>query len=266
MDSKSPIGIFDSGLGGLTVYRELKLALPNESFIYLGDKARSPYGTKAPSTIIRYSLDCANFLLQKRVKLIVVACNTASSCALPNLQDDSGVPIFGVIDSAVKEALSLGQSQKIGVVGTSATVSSEVYQQRLNQLDPKVKVLAKACPLFVPFVEEGIFEGELIDQVVEYYLSELKSQQIQSLILGCTHYPLISKAISNYFDNAVQIVECSRSVASEVRGFLEAANLNTRVKGQEDRFYFTDAIAPFNRLANFFLNSASAKAEFVELN
>lgn len=255
LDASAPIGLFDSGLGGLTVLREVQRHLPNERLIYLGDSARAPYGSKGDETIQRYARECAQFLIDKEIKLLIVACNTASSIALKTLQDECHCPVIGTIDQAVRSALQNSRGGVIGVIGTEATIASGAYQHRLNELAPEIRVVAQACPLFVPLVEHGLYEGEVVDAVLEHHLSSLKAQNIDSLILGCTHYPLLSHAIRKYFAGRVEPVECSKAIAEEVSAVL--MNSGTLATGPARPFecYVTDGVSRFNQLASTLLGS-----------
>ena len=190
-DKLRPIGIFDSGVGGLTVFKEIEKALPNEHLIYFGDTAHVPYGSKSKETVVKFSTDNILFLLQKRVKMVVIACNTASALALDYLKDIFNIPIIGVIEAGANKALQVSQNKKIGVIGTKATVRSGSYEKEILQKDKTVKVVQTSCPLFVPMVENAMLGGKIVDDVVELYLKEFKSKGVDSLVLGCTHYPLL---------------------------------------------------------------------------
>ena len=265
--SAQSIGIFDSGLGGLTVLKELKLALPNEKFIYLGDTARTPYGSKGYETIVRYSKECASFLQGKDIKLLVVACNTASSLALNTLKKEFSCPVIGTINQVVNSAVDSSHSKKIAVIGTDATIASGVYEASLKAVDPNVQVYCKPCPLFVSLVEQGMFEGEIVDKVVELYLAELKGKDIDVLILGCTHYPLLKGSIEKYLGPKVQIVECSKAIAVEVKALLEGTFSLAESEHilKKDLFCVTDGVARFNSLAQLFLENSSVSATRVDL-
>jgi glutamate racemase len=207
------LGIFDSGVGGLTVLKVIRSTFPEVDLIYLGDTARVPYGVKSKETIVRYSVECAHFLARFEIDLLVVACNTASSYALEVLKGELGIPVFGVIKPGVRKALEVSQNKVIGVIGTRSTIESGVYQESLKSAGSVV--YAKACPLFVPLVEEGLIEGEIVDKVIDLYLRELKSTDIDTLILGCTHYPLLSPAIKRYMGE-VHIVDSASALTEEI--------------------------------------------------
>lgn len=212
------IGIFDSGVGGLTVLKAVRKHYPNVDIVYLGDTARVPYGTKSKDTVIRYSLECAEFLKEKGVELLVVACNTASSYALEVLRSRFDFPVFGVIEPGVEEAVKRTKNRKVGVIGTPATIKSGAYQKLLKLFGNDV--VAKACPLFVPLVEEGILDGEIARKIVEYYLTELKSSGIDTLILGCTHYPLLKPVIKEFLGE-VEVIDSSEAVSQSLKDYIK---------------------------------------------
>ena len=211
------IGIFDSGVGGLTVLREIHEALPQVDIVYIGDTARVPYGNKSKETIVRYSVELSNFLLGRGADVIVVACNTASSYSLEILEDRLSVPVMGVIEPGVRAALKLTKNRKVGVIGTLSTVNSNVYQKLLKKQG--VDVVAKACPLFVPLVEEGLLKGKVAESVIEHYLSNLKSSGIDTLILGCTHYPLLKGLIGNFLEG-VSVVDSASVIAQDLKDWI----------------------------------------------
>ena len=194
----SPVGVFDSGVGGLTVAREIMRNLPNEDIVYFGDTARVPYGSKSKDNIIRYSRQIIHFLQTKGVKAIVIACNTASALALETVKEEFDIPIIGVVEPGARAALAVTETKKIGVIGTEATVRSAMYEKIIQGTRPDVTVLAKACPLFVPLVEEGFKKHHVTDEIIDFYLSSLKESDIDALILGCTHYPLLRSKIREY--------------------------------------------------------------------
>lgn len=242
------LGVFDSGVGGLTVLKEVKRAFPNVDIIYLGDTARVPYGGKSRDTIIRYSLECAQFLMRFDIDLLIVACNTASSYALDILKDEFGIPIFGVIDPGVKKALGVSKTKIIGVIGTKSTIASGEYQRKLAQAGSVV--YARACPLFVPLVEEGITDGEIADKVVEFYLSDLKQTGIDTLILGCTHYPLLLKPIKRYMEH-VHIVDSASSLVEEISPYVKNEGSSSL------RIFFTDHSPSLESLVDLILGKGN---------
>ncbi len=225
------IGIFDSGIGGLTVLRAIRERYDKVDIVYLGDTARVPYGTKSAETVIRYSIECSNFLIDKGIDLLVVACNTASSYALNTLKNDLSIPVVGVIEPGVKKAVRLSKGDKIGVIGTTATIKSGAYQKLLDLYGKKS--ISKACPLFVPLAEEGITEGEIAYKIVAYYLEDIKREGVDALILGCTHYPLLKNTISKFM-GSVPIIDSADAVADEIEEIIE-----NRGEGTLD-LYFTD--------------------------
>lgn len=255
MSDNRPIGIFDSGLGGLTVVREIIKFLPNEDLIYLGDTARVPYGTRSKETIIKFSFEDANFLLKQNVKCIVIACNTASSQAGDILKKRLKIPVFEVITSAAKDAVSLTKNGKIGVIGTRGTIGSKAYQKKIKNLNSKLKVFANACPLFVSFIEEGETTGPALQLIAKKYLSGLKKQNIDTLILGCTHYPIIGEVIKQEVDsNKVKLIDPGNSEAKSVKKYLTENKILTSSEKSGKREYFvTDLTDRFTKVAEMFL-------------
>lgn len=251
----SPIGIFDSGIGGLTVVKELFRQVPYENIIYFGDTARVPYGTKSDSTVIRFSLENILFLLRQQVKLIVVACNTSSSIALPQVRSHFRIPIIGVIQPSAKEAVYATKNKRVGVIGTPATIKSHAYEKEIKQLDPKVNVLSFACPLFVPLVEEGWLKEKATFDVAKKYLSPLKKADIDTLILGCTHYPLLKAVIRKIIGKDINLIDSANQVAQEVKQILSTEGLSSSIKKTHPRhiFYVSDEPLSFARLAKRFL-------------
>ena len=248
-----PIGVFDSGVGGLTVVKELILQLPGEDIIYFGDTARVPYGIKSKETVIRFSIENILFLLKEDVKLICVACNTVSSLALPVIKHHFKVPIIGVISPGVREAVYATQNKRIGVIGTRGTIKSKAYEDQIKHLDPKIKVTALACPLFVPFVEEGWLSGDVVLNVAKDYLKPLKDAKVDTVILGCTHYPLLRPVIRQVVGSRVTLIDSAKQVAIEVKKILSSENLlNTGKKGSH-KFYVSDNPEWFTGLAQRFL-------------
>ncbi|MBI4706364.1 MAG: glutamate racemase [Candidatus Omnitrophica bacterium] len=254
-----PIGVFDSGVGGLTVVKELIHQLPHEDIVYFGDTARVPYGIKSRETVIRFSIENILFLLKQDVKLICVACNTASSFALPVIKNHFKVPIVGVISPGVREAVYATQNKRIGVIGTKGTIKSRTYEIEINQLEPEVKVTAVACPLFVPFVEEGWLSGDVVLDVARTYLKPLKDARVDTVILGCTHYPLLRPVIKQVLGENVTLIDSAKQVAVEVKKILGSENiLNTKGKGKHS-FYVSDNPEWFSGLAERFLGNSLKK-------
>jgi glutamate racemase len=252
--SDDPIGVFDSGLGGLTVVKELIHHLPNERIVYFGDTARVPYGTKSGETIIRYSREIVQALLKHKVKMIVVACNTASSLALDVLKKEFNVPILGVIEPGARKAVDVTRNKRVGIIATSSTVKSGKYAQKIVQLDKQIVVTSQSCPLLVPLVEEGWFDHAVTYQVAEQYLGEMKKKKIDTLILGCTHYPLLKQVLHNVMGPKVQLVDSAQEVALQVKDVLTRGRiLRTRLKPGQHQFIVTDEPKQFQRLAMRFL-------------
>lgn len=254
MDNR-PIGIFDSGIGGLTVVREIVKILPHEKIIYIGDTARVPWGTRGKRPIINFSLQLANFLLKKNVKLIVVACHTASSVALLTLKSKIKIPVLGVILPAVREGAKKSKNQRIGIIGTVATIKSGVWEKTLKQINPKIKVFSVSCPLFVPLVEEGLTNHQATRILAKEYLQPLVRKKIDTLILACTHYPLLKKTIKEVVGN-IFLINPGKEIAFWLKEFLKDAKLTGNTPNPEHQFYFTDisyhALGNWRRFAEEF--------------
>lgn len=225
-----PIGVFDSGVGGLTVVKGLFKEVPCEDIIYFGDTARVPYGTKSSPTVKRFSVENTLFLLKFNVKLIVVACNTSSAIGLNELQRFFSIPIMGVIKPGAKAAVRSTRNGKIGVIGTSATISSGAYEREIERLNNNIKVFGQSCPLFVPLVEESWLDGDVAQKVAAKYLNSLKKQYIDTLILGCTHYPLLAPIIENVMGKEVKLVDSAEETAKEAKDLLEECGLRSESK------------------------------------
>lgn len=252
--SEAPVGVFDSGVGGLTVAREIMRQLPQENIVYFGDTARVPYGSKSQDNIIRFSRQIINFLKTKEVKAIVIACNTASALALDTVKNEIDIPIIGVIEPGARAAVRETRNAKIGVVGTEATINSETYTKVIKRLNPDAEVVGKSCPLFVPLVEEGFAKHKITEEVIDIYLSEFKKTDIDTMILGCTHYPLLRSRIMAYLGEQVHIVNPAYETAIDLKGILErngTANHSDRSATYE--FYVSDAAEKFTKLANTIL-------------
>ena len=262
--ARQPIGVFDSGIGGLTVVKAIMEELPSESIVYFGDTARVPYGTKSKTTIVKFSLENVEFLLRFGVKCIVIACNTSSSWALPTLRKYFKVPIIGVIRPGAAAAVRQTSNKRIGVIGTNATVNSRAYQTAIQRLDPAITVFSQSCPLFVPLVEEGWLGGDISRQVARRYLQPLLRQRIDTLILGCTHYPLLASTIRQVMGPGVALVDSARQTASEVRGVLTGADTLCGSRGTPRyRFFVTDEPTQFNHIGHQFLGQAIGTVERV---
>jgi len=255
VDSR-PIGIFDSGLGGLTVVKSIRTLLPNESILYFGDTARVPYGNKSKELIKEYSSEITEFLVKKDVKLVIVACNTVSAMVLNNLKKNNSIPVVGVIEPGVSEAISITNNKYIGIIGTIATVTSDAYSIALKALDNNIKTISQACPLFVPLVEEGWLEGDVVNMVVNHYLSPLKKKNIDTLILGCTHYPLLKNTIAKQLNRTVVLIDSANAVARTVQKQLTNHNiLNNKNDNGSLICFVTDIPMRFKALGKRFLGS-----------
>ena len=233
MDNRK-IGVFDSGLGGLTVVREMKKLMPEESVVYFGDIARLPYGSKSKETITEFSHQIMRFLLKHDVKAVIIACGTASANALEDLLETYDLPITGVVEPGAREAARTTKNGRIGITGTEATIRSGAYDRLLKGLNPQTEVFSKACPLFVPLVEEGWFKDDITRSVVQRYLAELKEQQVDTLVLGCTHYPLLKRLIGEEIGEEVILVNPSASVVKEMKEYLQQNDMQS---GEEQGEY-----------------------------
>lgn len=263
--ARQPIGVFDSGIGGLTVVKALIEDLPSESIIYFGDTARVPYGTKSKSTIVKFSLENVEFLLRFGVKCIVIACHTSSSWALPTLRKYFKVPIVGVIRPGALAAARQTRNKRIGVIGTNATINSRAYETTIQRIDPAIKVFSQRCPLFVPLVEEGWLNGSISRQVAKKYLAPLTRQRIDTLILGCTHYPLLASTIHQVLGAHVALVDSAKQTAIEVRGVLMGTDaLCDRRHPPRYRFFVTDEPQHFTRVGHRFLGHVIGSVERVD--
>jgi glutamate racemase len=273
--SNLPIGIFDSGVGGLTVYRALHERLPDEHFIYLGDTARVPYGTKSLNTVERYAIENARFLESRGIKLLVVACNTASALALPAIRSAVSVDVVGVIEPGAAAAVAIASGRSIGVIATEATVQSAAYSAAIARLDANVEVIEQACPLFVSLAEEGWADTSVAESVAAQYLSRFDSNSLGALVLGCTHYPILEHVISRTLKSAVPLIDSGEAAATEVQSLLESRELARPAEQQPDRerqlcddldhFYVTDAAQRFAKVAERFLGVAPSVLEAVEV-
>jgi glutamate racemase len=250
------IGIFDSGVGGLTVLRELIKTLPQEDTIYFGDTARVPYGTKSPDTVIRYSQEIASFLIKRDIKLLVVACNTASAVALPTLRRILPIPVVGVIEPGAKRATEATRSGIIGVIGTSGTIRSSAYSRAIKKINPDISVLARPCPLFVPLAEEGWTDNDVAQMATQLYLAELRDAKVDTLVLGCTHYPLLKKMIADFMGPEVTLVDSAEETARTVAAILrEKKLLRPPAEQGNHHYYVTDVPAGFVSVGNRFLGN-----------
>ena len=260
----SPVGVFDSGIGGLTVLQKIMEALPKENTVYLGDTARAPYGSKSMETVVRYSFENTEFLIEHDVKLVIVACNTSTAVALDQLQQNISVPTIGVIQPGVRRALRASKNKKISVIGTEATIGSGAYTKALKAEDPSVEVYTRACPLFVPLAEEGWTDNAVVELTVKVYLASLRQSGIDTLILGCTHYPLLKPAIRKFMGENVELVDSAEEIAKEVSAVLKARAL-ARKKGKGmHSFFVTDAPDRFVKVGARFLGENVESAVRIE--
>ena len=252
--SDKSIGIFDSGIGGLTVYQAIREALPHESLIYLGDTARVPYGTKSSETIIRYSLENASFLIKRGIKALVVACNTSSAYALPAIIAKNGIPVIGVIEPGVSAALSVTLNNNIGVIGTNSTIASNMYAIGIKKSRKDARVVSLACPLFVPLVEEGWVDNDVARLTAEKYLGTLRKEEIDTLILGCTHYPLLKNIIQDVVGKNVKLVDSAAATAKALKDLLTEKKILSESSSNENHIYVTDLPTRFEITARRFVS------------
>jgi glutamate racemase len=274
MNSGFPIGIFDSGVGGLTVYRALHEHLPNEHFVYLGDTARVPYGTKSLATVERYAVENARFLAAHGIKMLVVACNTASALALPAIRRALNIDVVGVIGPGARAAVVGSSGKRIGVIATESTVQSGAYTQAIEKADASATVIERACPLFVPLAEEGWADEAVARTIAETYLRDFRSS-IDTLVLGCTHYPILKNVIQQTVGSQVELIDSGEATAGEVKLLLGekalarsrpgTGALERQLCDDLDHFYVTDAAERFARVAERFLGSKPARLEAVEV-
>ncbi len=251
MDNR-PIGIFDSGLGGLTCVKKVMEIMPDENIIYFGDTGRVPYGTKSRDTIRKYVMQDINFLETFDIKFIIIACGTASSATLPYIKEDVSTDIIGVLEPTCKMAVSITKNKKIGVIGTQGAINSEKYKETINALNKDIEVFSKACPMFVPIVENGYTKGEVARIIVEEYLAPLKEEGIDTLILGCTHYPLLCDEIQKYMGEGVTLVNSGAAAAVEARKILKEKGMLGSGQGTV-KYYVSDTVDGFKELGSAFL-------------
>ena len=265
MNNSAPIGIFDSGLGGLTVLKKIQDILPNENYIYFGDTAHLPYGSKSHECIIDYSENIVNFLLNKGVKAIIIACNSASSVAKTYLEGQCDIPIFEVISPAVKNAIQLTSNNRIGIIGTETTIQSKVYSQQISEFNQSIHIKEIACPLFVPIIEEGLENNKFTCEVVKLYLTPMVESAIDTLILGCTHYPIIKEQLYNFLSNEIKFVTSDIPVAISLKEYLETnQKLNLNGSGKIE-FYVSDGAEKFQNLGSKFLNNNINNIQLIQL-
>lgn len=255
MDNR-PIGVFDSGIGGLTVLKELVKELPGEGIIYLGDTARVPYGIRSPETVMRYSIENTSFLVSKGIKMLIVACNTASAVSLEGIRERFNIPVLGVISPGARAAVAATRNKKIAVIGTEATINSDAYTKNIKFLDPAIEVIGLPCPLFVPLVEEGLNDDEIARLVAKRYLSGLVDKEIDTLVLGCTHYPLLKDVISEIVGKDIVLIDSAVETAKEAKGLVQERGLvGNKGANPLRKFYVTDSPERFKRVGERFLGS-----------
>ena len=261
----NPIGVFDSGIGGLTVVRALMEAMPFESIIYFGDTARVPYGLKSVETITRYATQIAEFLLRRKVKLLIVACNTMSSVAYQAIQDLSPVPVLDVVDAGARSAVAETHNKRVGVIGTPATINSNAYTRAINKYDPQIRIFSQPCPLFVPLVEEGWLDHEVTRLTALEYLTPVMAKRIDALVLGCTHYPLLKPLLEEILGDRIRLVDSARAITEQTRELLSKNNLrSSHQKPAEYRFYVTDVPIRFQAIGERFLGRALSTVQVVK--
>ena len=262
----APIGVFDSGVGGLTVMKEIMRRLPQEDIVYFGDTARVPYGSKSKNTVLKYSRQIVRFLQTKNVKAIVIACNTASALALDEIRKEVNIPVIGVVEPGAKMAAETTQTGNIGIIGTESTIKSGIYNDYLRNINPEITVVSKACPLFVPLVEEGLWEDRVTEDIVGRYLHEMKEYDIDALILGCTHYPLLRRIIGREIGENVKLVNPAYETAKSLKIMLEENNLlsNNSDKPNYD-YYVSDGVEKFIVFADEVLPCHVVKTNVVDI-
>ncbi|MCK5236631.1 MAG: glutamate racemase [Deltaproteobacteria bacterium] len=262
----NPIGIFDSGIGGLTVLRELIKALPSEDTAYLGDTARVPYGTKSAETVTSYSLEITEFLVEYGIKALVVGCNTASAFSVEKLRAVHTIPIIGVIEPGAKAAAKATRTKRVGVIGTEGTIRSNAYSNAIKEIDPNIVVYNKACPLFVPLAEEGWTNNEVAAATVREYLSDIKDEHIDTLVLGCTHYPLLKEIIGEFFGHDVTLIDSAEETALEANHILTSKDLLNENNSASHKFFVTDSAKRFQVIGTKFLGKdEEIDAELIKL-
>ncbi len=266
VNSAAPIGVFDSGIGGLTVVRELMRQLPNESIIYFGDTARVPYGPKSPETVLRYSREITSFLLDQGVKAIVVACNTATAHALPALKSEFDLPIVGVIEPGSRAAAKTTKTNRVGVIGTQGTIRSRAYERAIEAELPHAEIIALACPLFVPLAEEGWLDTEATRLIAHEYLVPMANAHVDTLVLGCTHYPLLKGVIGNVVGREVRLIDSAEETAAETAAVLRECGItHAATDSARYRFIASDAPEQFLRVGQRFLGASIDRVETVTL-
>ena len=260
------IGIFDSGVGGLTVLKEIVETLPRENTIYLGDTARVPYGIRSPETVTRYSFENTHFLLEQEIKMLVVACNTASAISLDAVKKEFPLPVVGVLEPGARAAAAATRTGKVGVIGTEATVASGAYERAIRTLVPGIKVISLPCPLFVPLVEEGWCDDDVTELVARRYLEPFRSSGVDTLVLGCTHYPLLKRIIARVLGETITLIDSATETAKEVAEVLERLRWHRPGSREaEHRYFVTDAPSRFEKIGKLFLGNVHMTAERVRV-
>ena len=253
MKKNNPIGVFDSGIGGLTVVKELRKLLKNEDILYLGDTARLPYGTKSEKVIMRYAVEDTEFLLSRDVKMVIVACHTASSVAAEKLQQIFQVPVIGMIEPGARAAVKSTKNKKIGVIGTSLTIKVGAYEKAIKKLMPEAEIIARSTPMFVPIVEEGWIEHPITDIVIKEYLTTMKEENIDTLLLGCTHYPLLAEKIQKFMGDKIMLINPSLETAIEAEYILKSMDMKKENGEGKIKIYLTDLSPNFETIGSAFL-------------
>ena len=268
-DPSAPIGVFDSGVGGLTVAREIMRQIPNERLVYFGDTARVPYGNKSRETVTKYSRQIVRFLETQKVKAIVVACNTASAYALEEIEKELDIPVIGVVKPGARVAAETTRNSKVGVIATAGTIQSQIYTNYIQGIRSDIQVIGKACPLFVPLVEEGLLEDPVTDEIATRYLNELKDIDIDTLILGCTHYPLIRSTVGRIMGEGVTLVNPAYETARELKALLEKEGLlnpsTQRLGTNQYQFFVSDGADKFKTFANSILKYGILSAQIIHI-
>ncbi len=267
MDNR-PIGVFDSGLGGLTVLKEIMDLIPSESVVYFGDNGRAPYGTKSKETVIKYTFQDIRFLLNQDIKMIVIACNTASACSLQHVKHNFDIPVIEVIQPGAIAGVRESRNKRVGVIGTTATINSGVYENAIHRIDDSIEIFSKACPLFVPLVEEGKewWEKDIAYRIAEEYLTSFKEQDIDTLVLGCTHYPLLRKTISSVMGEGVKLVNSAQEVVKALKKAIGEKDMgrDTNIKPVY-RYYTSDSVEKFEPLCGSILERNINSAEKIDI-
>lgn len=263
---KRPIGVFDSGLGGLTVLKELIKVLPNEDTVYFGDTARVPYGSRSKDTIMKYTFQAINFLISKNVKAIVIACNTATARALAEAQGKYDIPIVGVIDAGARASVKCTKSKVVGVIGTEATIKSQAYTAKINKIDEEITVIGKACPLFVPIVEEGWSNTDIARLTAKRYLKEVVEAGVDSIVLGCTHYPMLKRTIGEFVGSNIKLINPAQETAIDLLNVLKQNKLQNEQKENGIRnYYISDINERFEAIASSFLKQEIGGIDKVDI-